>query len=435
MACCNCCKQDNNKEDNNNNNNNNMTTPLQSLIYECRICLEKDKLKNLIRPCLCSGTSKYVHRKCLDEWRSTSIRNNAFTNCSECNFEYFIDKHENEVVEHCNHCCGTKEKHICCYPERYRRYQFRFLVARDSLGAFAIVQLIICIFAWIVYGLDSLNNYELKKQIFPPSWQDDIKLCYYICGFTLFFAFVGLFGSCYTLCAEDDHVHYRSSSSTGNCCNNCFIGDCNCNSSSSSSGSDDAAALLIILVIIVIAFAAIGLIYGFIIATLLIQKIVAKHMQILNKRVLTKSYVVRDLSNLSDEQVRLLNGYSTITRNKYNYDDDNNNNNNNNGNGLLGASSNLKPKTYENMNRDSTTKGKLLDNNNDDGNGIDNDDIEKQKLENKLKLSKNNEKINNEIVVEHNGDEVEDLSPINTVSIDVERPIYDKQELEDLGIL
>ncbi|PKU63136.1 hypothetical protein MA16_Dca027153 [Dendrobium catenatum] len=36
---------------------------------QCRICLETDG-RDFIAPCKCKGTSKYVHRECLDHWRS-----------------------------------------------------------------------------------------------------------------------------------------------------------------------------------------------------------------------------------------------------------------------------------------------------------------------------------------------------------------------------
>jgi hypothetical protein len=58
---------------------------------ECRICLEDNKPENLIRPCRCDGTSKWVHRDCLDNWRATSANDIAFTSCLECKFEYIMD--------------------------------------------------------------------------------------------------------------------------------------------------------------------------------------------------------------------------------------------------------------------------------------------------------------------------------------------------------
>jgi len=35
---------------------------------DCRFCLESDNVNNLIAPCSCKGTFKYVHNKCLMNW-------------------------------------------------------------------------------------------------------------------------------------------------------------------------------------------------------------------------------------------------------------------------------------------------------------------------------------------------------------------------------
>ena len=58
-------------------------------MVQCRICLEDASLNDVIAPCLCDGTSKYVHHACLHTWRNTSDR--AFSNCAECNFAYQIE--------------------------------------------------------------------------------------------------------------------------------------------------------------------------------------------------------------------------------------------------------------------------------------------------------------------------------------------------------
>ena len=55
---------------------------------ECRICFESDNQEDLISPCLCDGTSKWVHRQCLNEWRETNIDKPANTNCMECKYKY-----------------------------------------------------------------------------------------------------------------------------------------------------------------------------------------------------------------------------------------------------------------------------------------------------------------------------------------------------------
>lgn len=37
-------------------------------IVECRICQEEDVIKNLEIPCACSGSLKFAHRKCVQQW-------------------------------------------------------------------------------------------------------------------------------------------------------------------------------------------------------------------------------------------------------------------------------------------------------------------------------------------------------------------------------
>lgn len=44
--------------------------------------------KKLIAPCKCKGTMKYVHRGCLDAWRSQSSRKDSFFKCEQCYKEY-----------------------------------------------------------------------------------------------------------------------------------------------------------------------------------------------------------------------------------------------------------------------------------------------------------------------------------------------------------
>ena len=59
-------------------------------MFECRICLEEDDIQNMITPCLCKGSRKYVHRKCLNEWRICSNDEDSKNKCTICNFEYII---------------------------------------------------------------------------------------------------------------------------------------------------------------------------------------------------------------------------------------------------------------------------------------------------------------------------------------------------------
>ena len=58
---------------------------------ECRICLEDENQHDMISPCFCRGTSKYVHRECLNRWIETNLNNEASTQCQECHFKYKKD--------------------------------------------------------------------------------------------------------------------------------------------------------------------------------------------------------------------------------------------------------------------------------------------------------------------------------------------------------
>lgn len=59
----------------------------------CRICWQpEDKLSPLISPCLCRGSSKWVHSSCLRNWRACqSIETSNFLTCPQCLEEYSTD--------------------------------------------------------------------------------------------------------------------------------------------------------------------------------------------------------------------------------------------------------------------------------------------------------------------------------------------------------
>ena len=57
----------------------------------CRICYESIETPDnkLFAPCLCDGSSKYVHQKCLEDWRDhNNISSEAYHKCMECKTEY-----------------------------------------------------------------------------------------------------------------------------------------------------------------------------------------------------------------------------------------------------------------------------------------------------------------------------------------------------------
>ena len=66
----------------------------------CRICLENDRGDELISPCMCKGTQKFVHRSCLDHWRSLNDGSFAFSNCTTCNAQFHLPEVEQPVGDY-----------------------------------------------------------------------------------------------------------------------------------------------------------------------------------------------------------------------------------------------------------------------------------------------------------------------------------------------
>lgn len=45
----------------------------------------------LISPCYCRGTMKWVHRMCLDAWRAASTSTDSYSRCEQCGFKYRLE--------------------------------------------------------------------------------------------------------------------------------------------------------------------------------------------------------------------------------------------------------------------------------------------------------------------------------------------------------
>ena len=74
---------------------------------ECRICFENESTREnpLISPCLCRGTSKYVHKNCIQRWREVNNNTEYFWKCRECNHDYNLIKSypkENFIIPETN---------------------------------------------------------------------------------------------------------------------------------------------------------------------------------------------------------------------------------------------------------------------------------------------------------------------------------------------
>jgi hypothetical protein len=60
-------------------------------MYQCRFCLQEDTIENLITPCNCIGTQKYVHSNCLALWRRRFERMHIHrVRCQICKGDYTV---------------------------------------------------------------------------------------------------------------------------------------------------------------------------------------------------------------------------------------------------------------------------------------------------------------------------------------------------------
>ncbi|KNA18693.1 hypothetical protein SOVF_068390 [Spinacia oleracea] len=264
--------------------------------FQCRICLETDG-RDFIAPCKCKGTSKYVHRECLDQWRAVK-EGFAFAHCTTCKVPYHLRVH-------------------ALADRKWRTLKFRFFVTRDILFIFLAVQLVITSLAYLVYMVDGYQDFWL--QIY---WGFDKHFSFfYICGALLFFALLGLSGcfiTCYDrrvrndlaqpcrelclccchpgLCA-DCHLPGTLCIWTDctACCEGCAGSVGECGSCLGGAGEAGLPLLFIMALVVLGLFTVIGIFYSVLVATMVGQRIWQRHYHILAKRMLTKEYVVEDV--------------------------------------------------------------------------------------------------------------------------------------------
>merc|ERR1719327_1165553 len=67
----------------------------------CRICLDEEVAEGdeLLTPCCCAGTMRFVHRSCLDQWRVDGFNPKTMTHCGTCGTKFrFEDTAESAAM-------------------------------------------------------------------------------------------------------------------------------------------------------------------------------------------------------------------------------------------------------------------------------------------------------------------------------------------------
>ncbi|KAJ0745328.1 putative Zinc finger, RING-CH-type, Zinc finger, RING/FYVE/PHD-type [Helianthus annuus] len=235
-------------------------------IATCRICLECDGEEDddLISPCMCKGTQQFVHRSCLDHWRSVK-EGHAFSHCTTCKAQFHL-----RVVE--------------LEENSWRKIKFRLFVARDVCLVFLAVQTVIGMMGGLAYLADKDGSF---RDSFNDSWDRILSRhpipFYYCIGVLVFFVLLGFFGIILHCSSLNNDPRMAGCQ---NCCYGWGVLDC------FPASMEACFALVIVFVVI---FAILGIAYGFLAATMAIQRIWQRHYHILTKRELTQEYVVEDL--------------------------------------------------------------------------------------------------------------------------------------------
>lgn len=162
------------------------------LTKTCRICLEADRQNDLMAPCRCKGSSKWVHRACLDQWRAYNANDLAFSECMECRFPYQFQQQASTM--------GRKQ-HL-------RRLLYWFLVSRDVMVVTVLVQVVILFFA-LLFWLAARNEEGVVEWTGSEPYQEPVCVspgcqfwsCYAV-GLLIFFLCLGIYGS-FLLCSND----------------------------------------------------------------------------------------------------------------------------------------------------------------------------------------------------------------------------------------
>jgi hypothetical protein len=272
---------------------------VSSAFRVCRICFSnssEDRLRaeQFLSPCSCSGTSKWVHRDCLDRWRAAEQRPDALTHCSECRSQYLL------------RAAGGADE-LAANRARYWR-----LVARDTVAAVFLVLCAIAALCGLWSALDARGL--VRGKLVPADWPAaGVAL---LLGLTTFLVLVALLGLCDVMCCRPQPrgraertpvpaVDCNRPSAWGDCAGGCvdLLGECD--SSNDDDGNKGEGAILF--AILMLIFAVIGAVFFVVWALAFMGDVHRRHNHQLERKSLTGFYIVCDSScrGLEHEHVRI----------------------------------------------------------------------------------------------------------------------------------
>lgn len=277
-------------------------SPIQrNVSKECRLCFES-KGEDFIAPCRCSGTSRWVHRGCLDRWRACGTHRTAFTTCGVCSFAYSLQLVREE------------------YDESQIRHRQRRLVRKlvSKLCLITVLTQVLLVAAAVLIRILDTGGVFLKLFNFPeqPAWFGRSPLwivtyhmnTYYLasllcCGMSvsLLFLLVIWLASCgFPICrnsaAFNDSVQFVQSFCTG-CCDGPSAAAQSMNSwTCCVVCAMDGEMALIALAVAIAAVLVFAVFVVFAAILMGLQRAVGKVLEVRELRVLASEYIVEDLA-------------------------------------------------------------------------------------------------------------------------------------------
>lgn len=274
---------------------------------ECRLCFESIG-EDFIAPCRCSGTSRWVHRQCLNQWRSSGTNRRAFDRCCECGYAYslILERQETDV-----------------YTIRRRQTVVVMEMLRDCLLTFALIQMWLILLALVIHSCDPRESIakemELSWDKFPPpglSWFERMrynKASYYLAAVILTVLLIGFF-SFVDMCTGgstwlDDFAFARDSrlfaasllddNSVGQIVTELWkcIWDPSVSSSAGGIVEELLVRLALLLLLALLATMILGLVMVLCFIVTAGQRAVMKVLEVPHLRVLACDYMVEDLSS------------------------------------------------------------------------------------------------------------------------------------------
>lgn len=271
--------------------------------YVCRICLEEDSRHRLIAPCACRGSQRWVHRECLDKWRSMR-EDRAFSRCTECLQSYQL-------------VCLTQDSRcdLCA-----RRTRFCYLVSRDLSVVVLATQLCIAVFALIAWAIDGsshsfADSFGMEKNLVSFYYLVGLFCSLSLLGLLYFLVRWGCFGDMATnmstshspdlcLCTDNGMLPLYIYTGHPECvcidCGACHPEICvagNCGDCCTAACAGLGEELIFLFVALLVLLAFVGVLVCVILGAVVLQSIVVKHVHVLQKFNLTKEYAVRDLAS------------------------------------------------------------------------------------------------------------------------------------------